>query len=60
MRVRLINFGMIVISLGASDGRRECRQERCVRDPWTGRGSSSRPKNRKTERVECRGERKVE
>ena len=32
MRVRhgLINFGMIVISLGASDGRGECRQERLV------------------------------
>ena len=35
MRVRhgLINFGLIAISLGTSDGRGECRQERLV---WRG------------------------
>ena len=32
MRVRhgLVNFSLIVISLGAGDGRGECRQERLV------------------------------
>ena len=30
VRHELINFGLIVISLGASDGRGECRQERLV------------------------------
>ena len=28
-----------------------------IRDPWTGRGSSSRPRNKRTERISCRGER---
>ena len=27
-----------------------------MRDPWTGRGSSSRPRNKRTERVKCREE----
>ena len=30
VRQRLIHFGVIVISLAASDGRGECRQERLI------------------------------
>ena len=47
MRVRhgLINFGLIVISLGASDGRGECRQgeigmKRGLMGPWISPTSS--------------------